>query len=111
MAAYLLLSSILPIASSAAQSHDPALFAAAIKYEGQRIASIEFDPADQPLTSAELTRALPLKRGSVFHERDLRQAIQNLFATGRFSDLAVDAKQSGDGVALRFLTKRAYFVG
>lgn len=110
IAACLLLASI-SIAISAAPSQDSELFEAAMKYEGQRIASIQFEPADQPLTSAELARALPLKRGSVFHERDLRQAIQNLFATGRFSDLAVDAQESGDGVALRFVTKRAYFVG
>jgi outer membrane protein insertion porin family len=106
-----LLLSMLRLAIAGAQSEDSALIAAAMKYEGQRIATVQFDPADQPLTSAELTRALPFKSGSVFHERDLRQAIQNLFATGRFADLAVDAKQSGNGVALRFLTKRAYFIG
>jgi outer membrane protein insertion porin family len=111
MAACLLLSGILPIAVFGASTQDSALFEAAIKYEGQRIVRIEFEPADQPLTSVELTHALPFKSGSVFHESDLRQAIHNLFATGRFSDLAVDANQSGDGVALRFLTKRAYFIG
>jgi outer membrane protein insertion porin family len=107
----MLLSSTLPIAIFAAQAHDSVLFGAAMKYEGQPIASIQFEPADQPLTPAELNRALPLKPGSAFHQRDLQQAIQNLFATGRFSDLAVDAKPSDEGVALRFLTKRAYFVG
>ncbi len=107
----LYVSSVLPVAVLAAQDQDSALLEAARKYEGQRIVSIQFEPADQPLTSTELARALPFKSGSVFHERDLRQAIQDLFATGRFSDLAVDATEFGDGVALRFLTKRAYFVG
>jgi outer membrane protein assembly complex protein YaeT len=46
-----------------------------------------------------------------FHEHDLRQAIQNLYATGRYADLAVDARRDGNGVALRFITQRAYFVG
>jgi outer membrane protein insertion porin family len=105
----LLLSSLLPIAIFAAQ--DSGLLTTAMKYEGQQIASLQVEPSDQPLTTAELARALPLKTGSIFHERDLRQAIQNLFATGRFSDLAVDATESGSGVALRFITKRAYFVG
>jgi outer membrane protein insertion porin family len=50
----------------------------------------------------------------------LRQAIQNLYATGRYADIAVDAQrvhltgaaQRGtEGVALRFITQRAYFVG
>jgi outer membrane protein assembly complex protein YaeT len=110
-AAVLFVSSVLPVAVLAAQNQNSALVEAARKYEGQRIVGIQFEPADQPLTSTELARALPFKSGSVFHERDLRQAIQNLFATGRFSDLAVDATELGDGVVLRFLTKRAYFVG
>ncbi len=82
-----------------------------MKYEGEPIESVQFEPADQPLTGPELDRALPFKIGSVFHARELQVAIQNLFATGRFSDIAVDATESGRGVALRFLTKRAYFVG
>ncbi|MGI9075388.1 MAG: BamA/TamA family outer membrane protein [Bryobacteraceae bacterium] len=107
--ALLLLSSFLPITILAAQ--DSGLLAIAMKYEGQRTVSIQFEPSDQPLTITELARALPLKTGSIFHERDLREAIQNLFATGRFSDLAVDATEAGGGVALKFITKRAYFVG
>lgn len=81
------------------------------RYESQRIADIQFQPADQPFTPDELSRRLPFHVGSIFHERELRQAIQNLYATGRFSDLAVDASEAPGGVALRFLTQRAYFVG
>lgn len=81
------------------------------QYEGQRIVALQFQPADQPLTADELQKRLPFQPGSIFHERDLRLAIQNLFASGRFSDLAVDASEAPGGVALRFLTKRAYFVG
>ncbi|MGI8960047.1 MAG: BamA/TamA family outer membrane protein [Bryobacteraceae bacterium] len=106
-----LLSSLLPVAIFASQPQDSGTLAAVMKYEGQRIASVQFEPADQPLTNAQLSRTLPLKSGSIFRERDLRHAIQNLFATGRFSDLAVDATEARDGVALRFITKRAYFVG
>lgn len=83
----------------------------ALKYEGQPIIAINFQPADQPLTETELKKALPFHAGSVFREKELRQAIQNLFATGRYSDLAVDASSSDGGVILKFITKRAYFVG
>ncbi len=83
----------------------------ALKYEGQKIAAIQFEPEDQPLTRDQLNRNLPFAIGSAFHERDLRQAIQNLFSSGRFSDLAVDAARVPEGVELRFLTKPAYFVG
>ncbi len=90
------------------------------KYEGRVIASIEFEPADQPLTKQQLARRLPFKTGSLFTAQALRQAIDNLFSTGRYSDLAVDVSaidskndvsDVGPRIALRFLTKRAYFVG
>lgn len=83
----------------------------ALKYEGRRIVEITFEPAGQPLTRAELLRRLPFDVGATFHEQLLRQAIQNLYATGRFADLAVDATLVGEGVALRFITEPAYFVG
>ncbi len=95
----------------AAQQEQPPLIKEALKYEGQRIIRISFEPVDQPLTREELARSLPFQPGSIFHEHDLRKAIQNLFATGRFSNLAVDAMEADGGVALRFITERAYFVG
>jgi len=98
------------IAARTAQAQQPAV-QEALKYEGRKIVAIQFQPADQPLTGEQLNHDLPFVVGSAFHERDLRQAIQNLFSSGRFSDLAVDASEAPDGVALRFITKRAYFVG
>ncbi len=95
----------------AQQNQETSLIQEALKYEGRRIAAISFEPADQPLSTEALASRLPFTTGSIFRERDLRQAIQNLFATGRFSDLAVDASEAGAGVALRFITQRAYFVG
>lgn len=85
--------------------------ATADNYEGRVVRTIEFAPADQPLTGQELARKLTLRPGSIFHGDALRQSIQNLFATGRYADLAVDASLDGTQVRLRFLTKRAYFVG
>lgn len=98
-------------AGSLAQAPPSPTIEEALRYEGQRIVEISFVPADQPLTRAELMKRLPFKEGSVFHEQALREAIQNLYASGRFSDLAVDASEARHGVALRFLTERAYFVG
>ncbi len=82
-----------------------------MKYEGEKISSIIFDPAEQPLPTKQMLDRLPFAPGSVFHDRDLRQALESLYATGRFADLAVDAHQEPDGVALRFVTERTYFVG
>ncbi|MGH9582019.1 MAG: POTRA domain-containing protein [Bryobacteraceae bacterium] len=97
--------------SIGAQQTLPLTIGEALKYEGLPIVSIAWEPADQPLTAAQLAGKLPFHPGSVFHERQLREAIQNLFSTGRFSDLAVDAEAEPSGVALKFITKRAYFVG
>lgn len=81
------------------------------QYAGRTIASIQFEPADQPLTEQELKKRIPFAKGSPLTEVSLREAIQNLFASGRYADLAVDVSESGAGVALRFVTRRAYFVG
>ena len=75
------------------------------------IKSVDFSPADQPLTSQEIERKLTIHPGLAFHAGQLRQSIQNLFASGRYSNIAVDAAPDGSGVRLRFLTERAYFVG
>ncbi|HEY3940074.1 MAG TPA: POTRA domain-containing protein [Bryobacteraceae bacterium] len=95
----------------AAQEPSAPIIEDALKYEGRPIASIAFEPARQPLTEEQLRKRIPFSEGSPFHERELRQAIQNLFASGRFADLAVDAREVNSGVALRFVTKSAYFVG
>jgi outer membrane protein assembly complex protein YaeT len=96
---------------AASQNNAAPLIKEALRYEGQRIIDIQFQPADQPLTNQQLMKRLPFRPGSIFEERNLRLAIQNLFASGRFSDLAVDASEANGGVALKFITKRAYFVG
>jgi outer membrane protein assembly complex protein YaeT len=88
------------------------LFESAAKYEGQRIvAPVQFDPADQPLSAEELKQAIPFEAGARFDLERLRQAIQNLYSTGRFADIAVDVRSEESGIVVRFITKRAYFVG
>ena len=110
-ASLLLLAAIAPGFLAEAEDSQSAPIAEALKYEGLRIVQISFEPADQPLSRDELLRRLPFRTGGVFHERSLQEAIQNLYATGRFADLAVDATHIGNGVALRIITQTAYFVG
>gem|GEM_PF-2439236 len=93
------------------QNPNTNLLQEALQYEGRTITSITFDPVRQPLTAEQLKARLPFDVGSTFHEHELRDAIQNLFASGRFADLAVDAEETPTGVALRFITQNAYFVG
>jgi len=80
-------------------------------FEGLTIGRIDFTPPDQPLPRPELDRLLPLHIGSPLRQADVRQALQKLFDTGRFSDVSIDAEPLGGGIALRISTASTYFVG
>ncbi|HTC34305.1 MAG TPA: POTRA domain-containing protein [Bryobacteraceae bacterium] len=84
---------------------------AADSYEGKPISSVKFDPERQPLTLEQLLAMLPLRVGQPLRASDLRDSIQRLYQTGEYVDIAVDAAPEGDGVALKFITKAAFFVG
>lgn len=84
---------------------------AAQSTEGRPIVSVSFEPASQPLTQGELTTLLPFKVGDPLTRESVRAAIHALFATGRYEDVAIDAKELGPGVALTIKTEFAYFSG
>ena len=81
------------------------------QYEGKQVRTIRFDPEQQPLEAAELHQILPLKIGQPLSRADVRASIERLFATGRYTDIQVDAQEYSGGVIVRFLTKNAWFVG
>jgi outer membrane protein insertion porin family len=85
--------------------------AAPEQYEGRTIASIQFDPGKQPLPTDQLLNMLPLRPGDTLSNSSVREAIQRLYATGEYVDIAVDASLGTSGVSLKFLTKPSYFVG
>jgi outer membrane protein insertion porin family len=82
----------------------------AAAFEGKTIAEITFS-SPQPLDPKDLDRIQPLKTGQPWHASDAAHAIDALFATGRFADIAVEAEPSGNGVGVRFITKNVMFVG
>jgi outer membrane protein insertion porin family len=85
--------------------------AASAQYEGQVITAIQFDPEQQPLKLGQLLALIPLHTGEHMRGSDVRDAIQRLYATGEYADIAVDATLVAAGVNLKFMTKPAYFVG
>jgi outer membrane protein assembly complex protein YaeT len=85
--------------------------AAPEQYEGRTIAGIQFDPVKQPLPTDQLVALLPLRLGDPLTNSNVRDAIQRLYATGEYVDIAVDASLGTSGVSLKFLTKPSYFVG
>src|SRR6202167_4794795 len=80
-------------------------------FEGQRIASVVFDPQQQPLEKRELDEILPVKPGQIYAAADIRAAIERLYATGRFQDIQVDADTLDGGVTVKFITKNSWFIG
>ena len=83
----------------------------AASFEGRRIARILFDPASQPLPESELARLLPFQVGSALRASDIRDAIQKLYSTDRFSNIQVDgAADPSGGVTVTIHTQRTYFV-
>jgi outer membrane protein insertion porin family len=81
------------------------------QYEGKRVVELQFSPPEQPVATSDLLQAMALKRGSPLAMADVRKSIENLFATGRYQDIQVEAELRGDGVVIRFLTKNTWFVG
>ena len=79
-------------------------------FEGQNIVRVDYNPPAQPLPRAELDRLLPLRPGNPLRNLDVHEALQKLFATGRFADVAIDADAAGEGVILRISTSPSFFV-
>jgi len=89
----------------------PYNFAAITPYLGLAIDEIEF-PGVAADESASLLTTTQLKIGEPLSRDGLHDAMQALFATGRFADIQAEAERTATtGVRLRFLTVPNYFVG
>ena len=89
----------------------PRSFGAIAPYLGLAIDQVEL-PGVPPEEAAALLAATPLKIGEPLTREALHDAMQALFATGRFSDIQAEADRTDTaGVRLRFLTVANYFVG
>ncbi len=95
---------ILPLISFAAT-------AAPGDYEGRPVVAIDFSPEKQPYSREYLYEILPVKVNEALRSDTIRAAIERLYATGRYSDIAVDARPSGNGAQITFITKANYFIG
>ncbi|MEP6716449.1 MAG: POTRA domain-containing protein [Terriglobia bacterium] len=87
-----------------------ALLAQSGQFEGKKIVDVQYSPAS-PLDPADLAKFQPLKKGETLRAADVAEAIDGLFSTGAFTDVAVEAEPAGGGVIVRFVTKAQYFTG
>ncbi len=82
------------------------------RFEGQPIAEIRYSPAAQPLDARDLANAQPLKAGTPLRMSDVADAIDRLWATGRYEDIQVEAEPApAGGVIVQFITKERWFIG
>ncbi|HLH45093.1 MAG TPA: POTRA domain-containing protein [Bryobacteraceae bacterium] len=79
-------------------------------FEGKTITRIDFVPPIQPFTAQELQSRVLLHPGQPLRIEDVRDTMQNLYSTGRYSDLSVDVEPDRGGAALRIQTEFNYFV-
>lgn len=81
-------------------------------FEGRVITRVEFQPpvTSQPLPAEELDRRISLHQGAPLHLADVRASIQDLYRTGRYSDISIDAENDAGGVALRIFTEFNFFI-
>lgn len=83
-------------------------------WEGLTVKEVRHRPEEaqqQAMTSAALQDLVPQKSGEPYSSAKIRQSIERLYATGRFTDIRVDSSAADSGVILTFLTKTAYFIG
>ena len=80
------------------------------EFAGRIIRSVQYTPA-KILHPNDLQRVQVLKTGDPLRAEDVSEAIDRLFSTGLFEDISVEVDPYGDGVAVRFVTQPARFVG
>ncbi len=81
------------------------------EFAGKQITRIQFDPAAQPLDAADLKSLVTLQEHAPLSMDDVRTTIQRLYATGVYGDIQVEAEPADGGVAIKIVTKNAWFVG
>src|SRR5579875_732578 len=80
-------------------------------FRGKPVASIEYEPAKQPIDARDLQSMQLIQVGEPLDTHAVAGTIDRLFASGLYEDIQVDAEPSGTGVALRFITRPRRFVG
>ncbi len=100
-----------PPGESKAESQSETAFGTINPYLGLPIDQIEL-PGVPPDDAASLLAGTPLKIGEPLTRDGLHDAMQALFATGRFADIQAEADRTETtGVRLRFITVANFFVG
>jgi outer membrane protein assembly factor BamA len=100
-----------PAASPQSEASSESSFGSITPYLGLPMDQIDL-PGVPPEDAPSLLATMPLKIGEPLTRDSLHDAMQALFATGRFADIQAEAdRTAAGGVSLRFLTVANFFVG
>lgn len=78
---------------------------------GKVVNAIEYRPARQPIDPRDLVRMQLVEVGQPLNPRQVAATLDRLYSTGLYDDLQVDARESGNGVVIAFITRARRFVG
>ena len=78
---------------------------------GLPVTQIVFSPPAQPIPATRLRELISLREGDSLDGDAVTTSIRQMFATGRYSDIQVDASRSGEGVRITFITSQSWFIG
>src|SRR5271156_3177711 len=97
--------------SPSAESQVPAADTMA-RYQGLVVEEIRWPNVVSPSDQKRWSQLIPQKPGSPLDRDLIRQSIRDLYGTGRFADIRVEADKTGEGtLVLSFVTTPNYFVG
>jgi outer membrane protein insertion porin family len=80
-------------------------------YEGKPVVAIRYEPESQPVTAADLARLLPIHVGEPLHLSAVREWIRNLYSSGNYSNVSIEAEPAAGGVTLIARTTAQWFIG
>jgi len=79
------------------------------EWSGRAIVDVQYAP-ENVLHPVDIERVQVLKPGSPLRSEDIAEAIDRLFSTGQFEDIAAEVEPCGSGVIVRFVTQPATFL-
>ena len=85
--------------------------ASAQTFSGKIITSVQYEPPEQPLDKEDLNAMQLIRVGQPLDLNQVATTIDNLWGSGAYDNIEVDAEPSGEGVAIRFITTARWFVG
>lgn len=81
------------------------------QFSGKTVLSVSYQPEKQPIDPRDLAKMQLVQADQPLSLPQVATTIDNLFASGLYDDIQVDAEPSGAGVRIRFITRARLFVG